>query len=56
MRSDWYITLLIANDITDVAKKGAILLNAAGASTYRLIKTLALPGVPKDLMFEQTVE
>ena len=40
--------------ITDgVAKKRAILLNAAGASTYRLIKTLALPGVPKDLTFEQ---
>ena len=46
----------IANDITDVAKKRAILLNAAGASTYRLIKTLALPGVPKDLTFEQIVE
>ena len=25
-------------------------------STYRLIKTLALPGVPKDLTFEQIVE
>ena len=46
----------IANDITDVAKKRAILLNAVGASTYRLIKTLALPGVPKDLTFEQIVE
>lgn len=32
----------IANDITDVANKRAILLNAVGASTYRLIKTLAL--------------
>ena len=46
----------IANDTTDVAKKRAILLNAAGASTYRLIKTLALPGVPKDLTFEEIVE
>ena len=46
----------IANDITDVTKKRAILLNAVGASTYRLIKTLALPGVPKDFTFEQIVK
>ena len=46
----------ITNDITDVAKKRAILLNAVGASTYRLIKTLALPGVPKDFTFEQIVK
>ena len=46
----------IANNITDVAKKRAILLNAVGASTYRLIKTLSLPGGPKDFTFEQIVE
>ena len=33
----------IANDIADVAKRLAILLNGVGAPTYRLIKTLALP-------------
>ena len=43
----------IANNITDVAKKRAILLNAVGASTYRLIKTLSLPGVPKRLHFQR---
>ena len=34
----------VANDIVDVAKKRAILLNAVGPTTYRLIKTLCLPG------------
>ena len=43
----------IANDINDVAKSRAILLNGVEASTYRLIKTLALPGTPKELTFEQ---
>ena len=46
----------IANDIADVAKRRAILLNGVGAPTYRLIKTLALPGTPKDLSFEEIVE
>ena len=48
----------IANDIEDVAKRRAILLNGVGASTYRLIKTLAFPGTrtPKELTFEQIVE
>ena len=46
----------IANEITDVAKRRAILLNGVGASTYRLIKTLALPGSPKDLTFEEIVD
>ena len=32
------------------------LLNAVGASTYHLIQTLALPGVPKHFTFEQIVE
>ena len=36
----------IANDTTDPAKQRAILLNGVGASTYRLIKTLSLPGKP----------
>ena len=46
----------IANDIDDVAKRQAILLNGVGAPTYRQIKTLALPGTPKDLMFEEIVD
>ena len=33
----------IANELEDVAKRRAILLNGVGAPTYRLIKTLALP-------------
>ena len=46
----------IANELEDVAKRRAILLNGVGAPTYRLIKTLALPGTPKDLTFEEIVE
>ena len=46
----------IANNIADAAKRRAILLNGVGAPTYRLIKTLALPGTPKDLSFEEIVE
>ena len=46
----------IANDIDDNIKKRAILLNGVGPVTYRLIKTLALPGMPKDLSFEEIVE
>ncbi len=45
----------IANDIDDEAKRRAILLNGVGALTYRLIKTLALPGRPKDLTMEEIV-
>ena len=46
----------LANDITDPAKKRAILLNAAGPTTYRLVKTLAVPGKPTDLSFDEIVE
>ena len=46
----------IANDIRDAAKKRAILLNAVGPSTYRLIKTLCLPGKPTDHSFEEIVD
>ena len=49
-RLEHYFTV---NDITDIAKKRAIVLNGAGATTYRLIKTLALPETPKDLTFEE---
>ena len=46
----------IANDIDDGNKKRAILLNGVGPTTYRLIKTLALPGTPRDLSFGEIVE
>ena len=46
----------IANDITDIAKQRAILLNGVGPTTYRLIKTLCLPGSPKEYKFEELVE
>ena len=46
----------MANDIADPAKKRAILLNAAGPATYRLVKTLAIPGKPTDLSFDEIVE
>ena len=46
----------IANEITDPAKKRAILINAVGPSTYRLLKTLCLPGKPTDQSFEEIVE
>ena len=46
----------LANDITDPVKKRAILLNAAGPTTYRLVKTLVVPGKPTDLSFDEIVE
>lgn len=49
-------TFFTANDITDVNKRRALLLNTVGASTYRLIKTLSLLKSPKDLTFKETVE
>jgi len=45
----------IANDINDPAKRRAILLNGIGPTTYRLIKTLCLPGTPKDFTFSELV-
>ena len=46
----------IANDLTDPAKKRAILVNAVGPKTYRLIKTLCLPDKPQDYSFGGIVE
>ena len=46
----------ITNDIKDPVKQRVILLNCVGASTYRLIKTLSLPGKPNDLSFEDLVQ
>ena len=61
-QEDWieYVERLelyfMANDIENLSKKRAILLNAAGPSTYRLVKTLAIPGKPTDLSFDEIVE
>ena len=46
----------MANDIADPAKTRAIPLNAAGPATYRLVNTLAIPGKPTDLSFNEIVE
>ena len=46
----------IANDIVNPAKATSDFVNGVGASTYRLIKTLSLPGKPKDLSFAEIVE
>ena len=54
--AEWLEHYFIANSITDIVKKRAILINGAGATTYRLIKTLALPETPKDLTFEEIVK
>ena len=61
-QEDWieYVERLelyfMANDIENLSKKRAILLNAAGPSTYCLVKTLAIPGKPTDLSFDEIVE
>ena len=55
MQNDWKTTL-ITNDITNIAKQRAILLNGVGPSTYRLIMTLSLPGMLRDLSFAKIVE
>ena len=52
-RLEHYFT---ANDIREEDKRRAILLNAVGASTYRLIRTLVSPDKVTDVSFEEIVE
>ena len=52
-RLDYYF---VANEIDDPAKKRAILLTAVGPTTYRLIRTLCLPGKPQDETYSDLVE
>ena len=52
-RIEHYFT---ANDITSGAKRRAILLNAVGPATYRLLKTLVSPAKITELTFEEIVE
>ena len=46
----------IANDIAGEDKRRAILLNAVGPGTYRLLKTLASPKKVDELTFEELVK
>ena len=46
----------VANDIVGEDKRRAILLNAVGPGTYRLIKTLASPKKVDELRFAELVE
>ena len=52
-RFEHYFT---ANDIVSDEKRRAILLNAVGASTYRLIRTLVSPSRVTDFTFKEIVE
>ena len=61
-QDDWceYIERLehyfMANDIGSEDKRRAILLNAVGASTYRLIRTLVAPSKVSEVSFEDIVK
>ena len=44
-----------ANDITDAAKRRAVLLSACGAKTYRTIRDLVAPAKPTDMSYEDIV-
>ena len=46
----------VANDITDEAKKRAILLNACGTATYKLVRNLAAPTKPSELEYAAVLE
>jgi len=46
----------VANDIEGAEKKRAILLNAVGPSTYRLLKSLASPKKVAELTFAKLVQ
>lgn len=46
----------LASDLNDPVKKRAILVNAVGPKTYRLIKTLCLPEKPQNHSFEEIVK
>ena len=48
-RLEHYFT---ANDIASSEKRRAILLNAVGAATYRLIRTLVAPAKVSEISFE----
>ena len=45
-----------ANDIASSEKRRAILLNAVGATTYRLIRTLVAPAKVSEISFDNIVD
>ena len=53
-RVDLYM-YLIANEITDAAKKRAILLSVCGAKTYHTIRDLVAPAKPTDVSYDDIV-
>ena len=46
----------VANDITDVGKKRAILLSLCGSGTYEIIKSLVAPKKPTDHTYSHLVK
>jgi hypothetical protein len=52
-RLEHYFT---ANDIASSEKRRTILLNAVGASTYRLIRTLVAPANLSEISFDDIVD
>ena len=46
---------LIANDVTDEAKKKAMLLSCCGIATYRIFKGLTASAKPADKTFSDLV-
>ena len=49
-RLDFYI---VANSITDEDRKKASLLSLIGADTYKTLRSLLVPGTPKDYTYEE---
>ena len=46
---------LIANDVTEAAKKKAILLSVCGAKNYHILRNLVAPRTPTELDFDEIV-
>ena len=46
----------LANDVTDAAKKRAILLSVVGDKTYKLIRDLVAPKKPTEKSYKELVE
>ena len=46
----------LANDVTDAAKKQAILLSVVGDKTYKLIRDLVAPKKPMEKSYKELVE
>ena len=46
----------VANDISDAAKKRAILLNVCGISIYKLVRNLAAPTKPSELEYDALLQ